>query len=543
MGALYGILGEASPAELRALGDRLVHRGREAAEWSPGRGVHLGFRGPRRIVDVLEHGPVAFEGAIDNREEIARVLRRRAGDPAGLAHDGSLVFELIDAIGPEALSLLSGPFAVACWNGSARRLLLARDRVGHAPLYYAVDRERVVFASEYKALLALDGIHAVPDLDILQRIQLGGWSPPGQTCLRGILAVPPGTYLEVRRGTLSSRPYCELPRLREHVEVGAEASEPLLLAALERQVAGSGRIGVSLGGTPECALLGRAVRTVAGEREIHAIGIGSAPDDPGLRSSAELARSFGARHHGVVLDPEDLDALLPWLVWHLEEPAGDDEIARQLTTAREAARQVTVITTSFGLAGLAGPSRGPALRERLRRWTSQLRGQDAQPPRIRGAALQGPPAGGDAWQSAHCSIERLYAGAGVRLAAAATDPTFLHAAHGELGFGRRRPARARPEQLQVSDALDRMAVELLSPGSVRERGLFEPEEVARVLRRGRGRPYDEGGLRRVWTLLLTEVWARSFLDQRGAPPPRPLPPLRSQQRSSMPSLPTAGGVR
>src|SRR5687768_18571330 len=87
MGALYGILGAADHTELRALGDRLAHRGREAAEWWPGRDLYLGIRGARRIVDVQEHGPVAFDGAIDNRGEIARLLRRRDGAAVAPADD------------------------------------------------------------------------------------------------------------------------------------------------------------------------------------------------------------------------------------------------------------------------------------------------------------------------------------------------------------------------------------------------------------------------------------------------------------------------
>src|SRR5688572_6259595 len=157
VGALYGILGAADHAELGVLGNRLAHRGREAAEWSPGRDLHLGIRGARRLVDVQEHGPVAFEGVIDNRGEIAGLLRRRDGDAVGPAQDAGLVFELVDSLGAEGLARLAGQFAVAIWHGPERRLLLARDPMGGAPLYFTTTRDRLVFASEYKALLALDG--------------------------------------------------------------------------------------------------------------------------------------------------------------------------------------------------------------------------------------------------------------------------------------------------------------------------------------------------------------------------------------------------
>ena len=162
MGALYGILGAADHTELRALGDRLAHRGREAAEWSPGRDLHLGIRGARRIVDVQEHGPVAFEGAIDNRGEIARLLRRRDADAVGPAQDagpGVRADRLPRRRGPRAARR---PVRRRLLARPERRLLLARDRMGGAPLYFTVTDDRFAFASEYKALLALDGVAAGP---------------------------------------------------------------------------------------------------------------------------------------------------------------------------------------------------------------------------------------------------------------------------------------------------------------------------------------------------------------------------------------------
>jgi asparagine synthetase B (glutamine-hydrolysing) len=79
---------------------------------------------------------------------------------------------------------------------------------------------------------------------------------------------------------------------------------------------------------------------------------------------------------------------------------------------------------------------------------------------------------------------------------------------------------------EMSDVLDRMADELLPRHAVAARGLFQPSYVADLRRRQRGKPYSQGRAYRLWSLLLTEMWSRMYLDQRGAPPIAELPPVR-----------------
>jgi asparagine synthase (glutamine-hydrolysing) len=597
VGALYGILGAADHTEMRALGDRLAHRGREAAEWRAGRDLYLGIRGARRIVDVQEHGPVAFEGAIDNRGEIARLLRRRDAGAVGPAEDAGLVFELIDSLGVEGLARLAGQFAIAFWHGPERRLLLARDRIGYAPLYFTAAGDRFAFASEYKALLALDGVMARPNRDALQVVHATGWASPGLTCLHGIFPVAPGSCLEVQAGRLSSRRYWDIAVRRAAGSESDHASRlrDSLLGALGRQVAGYGRIGISLSGGLDSALVAAGARGVAEGREIHTFSAGYGPDDHDLWNAARVAKALGTRHHAVVLDPQELGALLPWMVWHLEEPVGGEEAGYLFAAAREAGRHVTLVLTGFGLDGLFGglarhrlarlALRYPALRTPLGELydhahrgvppvslggralsAAYFRGRDVPAARLRGSAplppLLGVFRGGDQPLSEflrrdliampyQSSFERLYAGAGIRLGAPHTDPEFVETAFsipdrlkmgrdGRRGILRKTCARLLPSsfgsegkagdrvahELRRSDALDRMAVELLSPAAVLDRGLFEPAYVTELFRRARGQPYGAERSRRIWSLLLTEMWARTFLDRAGSAPEHAPPAVR-----------------
>jgi len=78
----------------------------------------------------------------------------------------------------------------------------------------------------------------------------------------------------------------------------------------------------------------------------------------------------------------------------------------------------------------------------------------------------------------------------------------------------------------MSDLLDRMGDDLLDSAGVRNRGLFDPGYIGRLRQRPAGKPYTQERAYRIWSLLLAEIWARLYLDGRGAMPAVPLPPVR-----------------
>jgi hypothetical protein len=78
----------------------------------------------------------------------------------------------------------------------------------------------------------------------------------------------------------------------------------------------------------------------------------------------------------------------------------------------------------------------------------------------------------------------------------------------------------------MSERLDSLADDLLSRQVLSSRGLFDPRYVARLRRRPAGRPYSQERAYRLWSMLLTEIWSRHFIDRRGAAPISPLPPVR-----------------
>ena len=593
MGAVYGILGDADAGELRAIGDRLVHRGGRFSEWSLGPMLRLGMRTHRGWAERLAGGPIAFDGAIDNRADLTPTGEGNLPPVASPVDDALLLLNLFEQGGTSAFERLAGQFAFAISDPSERRLILARDRVGYAPLYFTLDGGRFIFASEYKALLAIATVPARPNPDAIQAIQSTKWTKPGATCLAGVYPVAPGTWLDVDLDRMHTARFWNIPIQVDHQDEGrhAAALRTSFIDTLRRQVEPYSRIGISLSGGLDSAVMAAGVRQVAGEREVHTFTAGYGQDDPELINAAQVARELATRHHELILSPDALPELLPWMVWHLEEPIGREDIAYLFIAAREAARHVELILTGFGFDGLfAGLPRhrlvdlgmrfrmlrrpleefydftfrsvepsslpGRALR------AAYFRGTDYPAPRVLGAAplpqFPGFPRGGDQplsnflrsgflVQPYQSAVERLYAGAGVKMNAHHTDPLFLAAAfsipdqlkiHGRTQkyILRKACAGLLPDSilrsgksfnrlkhdLQLSGVLDALADDLLAPAAVADRGLFDGSYVAALRRRAAGSPYSRERGYRLWSLLLTEMWSRMYLDQRGAPPPRPL---------------------
>jgi asparagine synthase (glutamine-hydrolysing) len=592
MGAIYGILGDADHEELAAMDARLRHRGATGASWSPAPGVHLGLRGSPAAVERLSGGHLVFDGAVDNRREIARRVGRPPAFVPEPADDGPLLLELLQRLGPDGMELVAGQMAVALWEPARRALLLGRDRIGYGPLHYTLDRKgRFIFASEYKALLALNTVEAQPDRDAIQVIQSTKWTKPGATCLAGVYPVAPGTWLEVDAERIHTARYWNIPvRVEHHDEARhAAALRETFLETMRQQIEPYERIGVSLSGGLDSAVMAAGARHLAGGREVHTFSAGYGPDDRELVNAEMVARVLGTTHHPLILSPADLPELLPWMVWHIEEPIGREDVAYLYVAAREAARHVDVVLAGFGFDGLfAGlprhrlvdlglklpPARG-ALEQfydytfrsveptslpgrALRR--AYFRGRDWPAPRVVGARPM-PPFSGfprDADQPLtnflrrgflvspyQSAVEHLYSAVGVRMNAHHTDPAFLAAAfsipdelkiHGRTQkyILRKACAGLLPERMlafgksfnrlkhdtEMSEVLDRMADELLSQDAVKARGLFQPSYVADLRRRAPGKPYAQERAYRLWSLLLMEMWARMYLDRRGAPPER-----------------------
>ena len=293
---------------------------------------------------------VVFNGEIYNFPELRTELEAR-GHCFQTNSDTEVIVHLYEDRGAECVEKLRGMFAFALYDERRRSLLLARDRLGKKPLHYALERGRLFFGSEIKAVLA-----AAPDLRDLNRDALlkyfyFGYIPDPETAFARIHKLPPAHLLEFAGGQVKIRPYWDLPAYGTH----EPASEEECLEELERRLGEAVRIrlisdvplGALLsGGVDSSIVVGLMARAHSGPVKTFSIGF-SKQDFNEADSARQVAQRFGTDHHELVVEP-DIGEALNFLTHHMEEPFGDSSMLPTYFVCKMARQHVTVALSGDG---------------------------------------------------------------------------------------------------------------------------------------------------------------------------------------------------
>jgi len=154
-------------------------------------------------------------GEIYNHEEIRRALAAR-GHAFRTRTDAEVLPHLYEERGLDLVDDLVGMFGLAIWDARRSRLVLARDRMGEKPLYYATVPGAFVFASEPKALFATGIVSAEPNWEALAAYVSGGYVPAPTTAFQRIAKLPPGGRVVLEGETLrTDRYWSVLDHLRQ----------------------------------------------------------------------------------------------------------------------------------------------------------------------------------------------------------------------------------------------------------------------------------------------------------------------------------------
>lgn len=366
MCGIHGILHldgrPADPALLAPMGRVTRHRGPDDA------GVHVD--GPcalgmcrLSIIDLAGgHQPlsnadrslwVVCNGEIYNFRELRAELEAR-GHRFRTGSDCETIVHLYAEYGDELVQHLNGMFAFALWDAERRRLLLGRDRLGIKPLYLQVDGNRLAFASEAKALLALPGARAAIDPAALASYLDLGYVPAPQSLFQGISKLPPATVLVAENGRVEQRRYWRVPPAVDPGRGEAdwiEAVRARIDESVRMQMVSDVPIGAFLSGGLDSSAVVAAMASHS-DRPIktYAIGFTGSRADRyynELPYARQVARMFGTEHHDIVVKP-DVVALLPWLLWHMDEPVADTAFITTYLVSEFARREVTVILSGVG---------------------------------------------------------------------------------------------------------------------------------------------------------------------------------------------------
>jgi asparagine synthase (glutamine-hydrolysing) len=342
---------------LSAMDQALYHRGPDDRGLHVERRVALGMR-RLSIIDVTggrqpfcsEDQSVwaVFNGEIYNHLALRRALQAR-GHVFSSGSDGEVIPHLYEEYGSRLCDELDGMFAIAVWDKKTQTLLLARDRLGIKPLYFAARPHRFSFASELKAFFDHPDVARALNPAALSHYLTFGYTPADRAILEGVEKLEPARCLVYQAGAIRRWRYWQLPaedRTPPSLDAAVAEVRAGVVAAVRSHLRADVPVGAFLSGGIDSATVVGAMRAL--EVEPHTFSIGF--DDPAfdeLAYARVVARHVGARHEELVVRP-DAWALVESLALKLDEPFADVSAIPTYLVAQMAAQKVKVVLTGDG---------------------------------------------------------------------------------------------------------------------------------------------------------------------------------------------------
>jgi asparagine synthase (glutamine-hydrolysing) len=334
-----------NPRVLDRMRDTLEHRGPDGARsWIAADGrIGLGFR-RLAIIDLSEAAmqpmssadgqvQVIFNGEIYNHAEIRSQLEKLNKYTWKTDHsDTEVILHSFEEWGIDCVHKFRGMFAIAIWDGHERALWLVRDRIGVKPLYYSLQPNCLIFASEIKALLQHPDQPRAVDEEAFYHYLSFLTTPAPQTLFAGIRKLSPASWICIKSdGEIREARYWDvLDHTRPLITQSEDEIAELILQELRTSVrlrkVSDVPVGVFLSGGIDSST--NAVLFAEGENEnVKTFSIGYEGEHPSYQNEFSYARliadSIKSEHHEKCLTVDDLLDFMPKMVYLQDEPIAD----------------------------------------------------------------------------------------------------------------------------------------------------------------------------------------------------------------------------
>ncbi|TRW90373.1 asparagine synthase (glutamine-hydrolyzing) [Candidatus Methylobacter oryzae] len=335
---IYHLAGE-QPVEralLQTMVDSFAYRGPDDDGFYQEPGLGLGFR-RLSIIDLASgNQPISNEddtlvlicnGEIYNYRELQADLIKQ-GHRFKTACDIEVILHLYEQYGVELLQRLNGQFAFALYDKRQKRLMLARDHVGIAPLFYTVAGQRFIFGSEIKAILKYPAVERRVDLTGLDQIFTFPGLVSPRTLFQNIHALKPGHFILVEQGDVKVKEYWDLTYPLQS-ELDNQISEQdcidrldeALRKAVNYRLHADVPVGFYLSGGLDSSLIAGLIHDLSPEKQRHSFSIGFHDKAIDERHYQQImAAQVNSIHHETVFDSEHIAERLQDMIFHAETP-------------------------------------------------------------------------------------------------------------------------------------------------------------------------------------------------------------------------------
>lgn len=351
--------GAIAPLEknLASMVDALRHRGPDGRGTHVGPGINLGHA-RLSIIDIdggaqpmsIADGRyiISFNGEIYNYKELRRNLVSK-GHLFATESDTEVILHLYQEMGEDCLHELNGMFAFALWDAREKTLVLARDRMGEKPLYYAEIHSGIVFASELKALRLCEELDLSLNVSALDDYLAYGYIPAPHSIYREVKKLPQAHFLTWKDGDIAIKRYWSPYDRKQAIDeaYATEQLEELLSDSVRIRLRSDVPVGSFLSGGIDSTLITTdASKHYDGKLQSFTIGFDSDTHDES--SDAEFtARYLGTEHTTRHVAGISL-GILPDLVRQYDEPFADPSTVPTYYVTREASKHLKVCLSGDG---------------------------------------------------------------------------------------------------------------------------------------------------------------------------------------------------
>ena len=291
---------------------------------------------------------IIYNGETYNFREIRQELQLK-GYRFQSKTDTEVILQLYVEMGERCLEKLKGMFAFAIWDSRSRKLFLARDRIGIKPLYYHWDGQRMVFASEVRALLASGLVpRRLNDTGLQSYLMFGGVQSP-LTLIENVYSLMPGHKLVVQDGVLQIDSYWNIQSHPADYSISdmPEKLPALLEDSIRMRMVSDVPIGAFLsGGIDSSAVV--SLMSQSGVNLIKTVSMVFKETEFDERVHArKVAELFGTEHHEIPFTEGDLLSKLPYALTAMDQPTADGVNTYFVSQAAKEAG-LTVVLSGLG---------------------------------------------------------------------------------------------------------------------------------------------------------------------------------------------------
>jgi len=359
---MCGICGKYSPAgvhraELAHMAASIAHRGPDDEGFYLNGPIGLGNRrlsiidlpgGRQPISNENQTIRVVYNGEIYNYKPLRQILEKR-GHIFRTQTDTEVIVHLYEEFGEQCVDKLKGMFAFAIWDAPQQKLVLARDRLGQKPLFYAQEGDEFLFASEVKAILAVSEQPREIDYQAIHHYLSLRFIPSPHTMFRHIKKLPPGHILVYQGGKIAISRYWQLSFREKLAQPEAALIADLrdkLRQTIQAHLISDVPVGAFLsGGLDSSMIVAIMANDLKASFQTFAVGV-KEQDFNELPYAKMVAERYDTCHIERYVEA-NLIQLLPRMIWHLDEPS-DPISACMFQAAELASRHVKVVLGGDG---------------------------------------------------------------------------------------------------------------------------------------------------------------------------------------------------